>query len=232
MLLIAIGVVIAISLLVLGGAVGRGRHVDIASVPVERGGNGLRWIWIGVGVSSIPLVVALVWTVSVLAAVSAPTGKPAVVIEVTGAQWWWKARYMDRDPARIFTTANEIHIPTGEPVQIRLTSADVIHSFWVPALGGKTDTIPGQTNVTWLQADMAGTYRGQCTEFCGWQHAHMGFLVLAQPTGTIPTLGGRPNQAGAAPDLSPGSSREGRVRVPLWRMSHGPRQQGRGKRGA
>lgn len=181
MLLIAIGVVIAISLLVLGGAVGRGRHVDIASVPVERGGNGLRWIWIGVGVSSIPLVVALVWTVSVLAAVSAPTGKPAVVIEVTGAQWWWKARYMDRDPARIFTTANEIHIPTGEPVQIRLASADVIHSFWVPALGGKTDTIPGQTNVTWLQADMAGTYRGQCTEFCGWQHAHMGFLVLAQP---------------------------------------------------
>ena len=180
LLLISIVVVIIISLLVLGGVVIRGRHVAIATVPVERGGNGLRWLWIGVGVSSVPLVVALVWTVSVLAAVSGPTGKPAVVIEVTGAQWWWKARYLDPDPSRVFTTANEIHIPTGQPVQIRLASADVIHSFWVPALSGKTDTIPGQTNVTWLQADTPGTYRGQCTEFCGWQHAHMGFLLVAQ----------------------------------------------------
>jgi cytochrome c oxidase subunit 2 len=125
-------------------------------------------------------VVALVWTVSVLAAVSSPAGKPTVVIEITAAQWWWKARYLDPAPSRSFTTANEIHIPVGQPVRIRLRSADVIHSFWVPALGGKTDTIPGQTNLTWLQANAPGTYRGQCTEFCGWQHAHMGLLVVAE----------------------------------------------------
>ena len=109
--------------------------------------------------------------------------KPALTIEVTGQQWWWKVRYLSDDPSRIFTTANEIHIPTGEPVRIELIGADVIHSFWVPPLSGKTDAIPGQTNVTWLEADRPGRYRGQCTEYCGVQHAHMGFEVVAQSPG-------------------------------------------------
>ena len=86
-------------------------------------------------------------------------------------------------------------------MRFQLTSADVIHSFWVPALSGKTDTIPGQTNVTWLQADTPGTYRGQCTEFCGWQHAHMGFLVVAQRPPSS-GLGGSADQAGASPPSS------------------------------
>jgi cytochrome c oxidase subunit 2 len=116
-----------------------------------------------------------------LAAVSQPPAKPAFTIEVTGHQWWWQVRYLSDEPARIFTTANEIHVPVGKPVAVKLASSDVIHSFWVPALTGKTDLIPGQTNVTWIEAKEPGVYRGQCTEYCGVQHAHMGLLVVASP---------------------------------------------------
>ncbi len=97
-------------------------------------------------------------------------------IEVIGHQWWWEVHYTNQN----FSTANEIHIPVGQPVTIHVTSADVIHSFWVPQLHGKIDLIPGQTNTITLEADQAGTYRGQCAEFCGEQHAHMAFLVIAQ----------------------------------------------------
>ena len=79
-----------------------------------------------------------------------------------------------------FVTANEIHIPAGEPVRIKLKSADVIHTFWVPRLAGKTQAIPGQTNEQWIQADAPGVYRGQCSQFCGAQHAHMAFEVIAE----------------------------------------------------
>ncbi len=99
-----------------------------------------------------------------------------VDIEVIGHQWWWEVRYSNQN----FATANEIHIPVGQPVTLHVTTADVIHSFWVPQLHGKIDMIPGQTNTITLQADQAGTYRGQCAEFCGEQHAHMAFLVIAQ----------------------------------------------------
>src|SRR5439155_27280003 len=86
----------------------------------------------------------------------------------------------DARPERSFATANEIHIPVGQPVQVELESEDVIHSFWIPQLAGKIDMIPGQTNRLWLQADHAGLYRGQCGEFCGAQHAHMAMLVIAE----------------------------------------------------
>lgn len=88
-------------------------------------------------------------------------------------------RYLDADGRVLLTTANEIHIPSGEPVRFQLSSGDVIHSFWVPSLGGKMDAIPGQTNVTWLQADHPGRFRGQCGEYCGAQHAHMALFVDA-----------------------------------------------------
>ena len=104
----------------------------------------------------------------------------AVTIRITGNQWWWDARYEDADASRSFTTANELHIPTGRPVKVKLVSADVIHSFWVPSLMGKQDLIPGQENDIRLVADRPGTYRGQCAEFCGLQHAHMGILVVAE----------------------------------------------------
>jgi cytochrome c oxidase subunit II len=103
-----------------------------------------------------------------------PAGE--VVIEVIGHQWWWEVRY----PHEGIVTANEIHIPAGQPVTLRLTSDDVIHSFWVPELHGKLDLNPQQTNTLILQADQPGAYRGQCAEFCGIQHAKMALLVVAQ----------------------------------------------------
>ena len=105
----------------------------------------------------------------------------AVTITVTGHQWWWEARYDDQVPSNIFTTANEIHIPVGVPVVLTLKSTDVIHSFWVPNLAGKRDLIPGKSSTLWLRADRAGTFRGQCAEYCGMQHAHMAFNVVAEP---------------------------------------------------
>jgi cytochrome c oxidase subunit 2 len=105
----------------------------------------------------------------------------AVTIRVTGQQWWWQLTYEDPDASRTFTTANEIHVPVGKPVKVKLNAADVIHSFWVPSLMGKQDLIPGRENDIRFVAERPGVYRGQCAEFCGLQHAHMGFLVVAEP---------------------------------------------------
>ena len=107
--------------------------------------------------------------------------KKGLTIELTGHQWWWEVRYDDVDPSNIFTTANEIHIPVGVPVLFNLKAADVIHSFWVPNLGGKKDLIPGKNNFMWYQADKPGVYRGQCAEYCGLQHAKMALWVVAEP---------------------------------------------------
>jgi cytochrome c oxidase subunit 2 len=104
-----------------------------------------------------------------------------LTVEITGHQWWWEIRYDDPTPSRMLTTANEIHIPVGRPVLFKLTSTDVIHSFWVPNLHGKTDLIPGHITTTLIRADRAGTYRGQCAEYCGHQHAHMAFTVVVEP---------------------------------------------------
>ena len=97
----------------------------------------------------------------------------AVTIHVTGHQWWWEVRYEDARADRILTSANEIHVPAGEPMRLVLSSTDVIHSFWVPNLAGKLDLIPGHENVLSFAAAEPGIYRGQCAEFCGAQHAHM-----------------------------------------------------------
>jgi cytochrome c oxidase subunit II len=104
----------------------------------------------------------------------------ALTLLITGHQWWWQITYEDSQPNRVFTTANEIHIPVGEPVLIKLESSDVIHSFWVPSLTGKIDAITGRQNQLQIQADSPGIYRGQCAEFCGLQHAHMGLLFIAE----------------------------------------------------
>lgn len=104
-----------------------------------------------------------------------------LTIEVTGNQWWWQFRYLNDDPSRTLTTANEIHIPVGRTVLIQGKSNDVIHSFWVPNLHGKRDLIPSRVTTEYIQADKPGIYRGQCAEFCGLQHAHMSFWVIAEP---------------------------------------------------
>jgi cytochrome c oxidase subunit 2 len=138
---------------------------------------GLTWIVVGTGISVVVLFACAVWTLFTLSAVAAPGAKPRLVVEVRAFQFWWRVRYLDEHGDVLLTTANEIHVPAGEPVRFLLSSGDVIHSFWVPALGGKMDVVPGQTNVTWLQGSQVGRYRGQCSEYCGAQHAHMALFV-------------------------------------------------------
>jgi cytochrome c oxidase subunit 2 len=134
----------------------------------------------GAVLPALILVPLLFWTYGTLAAID-PRARPAdLVVDVVGKQWWWEIRYRDTVPGRTFTTANELHLPVGKRVELRLTSTDVIHSFWVPDLQGKTDLIPGRENVAWIEASRAGEYGGQCAEYCGVQHATMGLLVVAQ----------------------------------------------------
>jgi cytochrome c oxidase subunit 2 len=109
------------------------------------------------------------------------TTPSAVTVLVTGHQWWWQVEYEDESPHRTFTTANEIRVPVGEPVTVKLETRDDIHSFWVPSLTGKMDLIAGQQNQIQFTALKPGVYRGQCAEFCGLQHAHMAFQVIALP---------------------------------------------------
>jgi cytochrome c oxidase subunit 2 len=105
----------------------------------------------------------------------------AATIQVTGEQWWWRVRYTT-GAGTTFESANEIRIPVGQAVVFELNSADVIHSFWIPALGGKIDMIPGRTNRLRLTAERTGIYRGQCAEYCGGPHALMAFkVIVAEP---------------------------------------------------
>jgi cytochrome c oxidase subunit II len=102
---------------------------------------------------------------------------PPLRIDATGQQWWWALHY----PASGVRLRNEMRVPVGRPVLVHVGSLDVIHSFWVPRLGGKLDAIPGRTGIVRLQADQAGIFRGQCAEFCGLGHAHMVMTVIAMP---------------------------------------------------
>jgi cytochrome c oxidase subunit 2 len=141
-----------------------------------RGGSRLIVVG-GVAVPLAILVALFVLTLSTLPSVSAPQeGDGDLVVEVVGRQYWWEVRYPDHG----LITANEIHIPTGTAVELRVRTADVIHSFWVPRLNRKIDMIPGQTNRILLRAEEPGEYRGQCAEFCGLAHAQMAFLVVAE----------------------------------------------------
>lgn len=109
-----------------------------------------------------------------------PDAPNAITIKLTGRQWWWLAEYQDPVASNVIQVANELHLPTGTPILFQLQSPDVIHSFWVPGLQGKKDLIPGRPTSLWLQADRPGTYEGQCAEFCGYQHAHMGLTIVAE----------------------------------------------------
>jgi cytochrome c oxidase subunit 2 len=132
-------------------------------------------------VTTIILFVFLILDLSVGRAITTNPGPQALQVRVTGHQWWWEIQYRDSLPQNWANAANEIHVPVGRPVVFELRSTDVIHSFWPPSLTGKRDLIPGNENSIWFQADSAGVYRGQCAEFCGHQHAKMGFLVIAEP---------------------------------------------------
>jgi cytochrome c oxidase subunit II len=129
----------------------------------------------GVGISWVILAIAFVVSLFAMRQLTAEARGPAFELEVIGHMWWWEVRYPNGA-----VTANEIHIPSGERVRLKLTSADVIHSFWVPQLQVKVDQVPGRENELWLDAE-PGRYRGQCAEFCGLQHANMIVEVVAEP---------------------------------------------------
>jgi len=152
-----------------------------AETRLVRSGGGIRWIVVGgIVVPAVILLGVLVYATTTYAEVVQPALKPAVTVQVVGHRWWWEVRYAGATPSQTFVTANELHIPVGQPVRLELATADVIHSFWIPQLAGKTDLIPGQRNVAWIEADRPGRYWGHCGEYCGLQHANMMMAVVAE----------------------------------------------------
>lgn len=135
----------------------------------------------GVVFPAVVLSALLVYGVALTGSLRASEEADAVHIEVTGHQFWWEVLYPGATAAERVVTANEIRIPVGRPIVLSLTSADVIHSFWVPSLAGKIDLIPGRVTHLTLRADAASTFRGQCAEFCGADHARMSLHVIALP---------------------------------------------------
>ena len=167
-----------------------------------------RVVQVGLTVAAALLVVLLgasVYTSRALARL--PLGD-ALHIDLTAHQFWWEARYDDAQPARMFVTANELHVPVGRPVLLTLRASDVIHSFWVPSLVGKKDLIPGREATVAFRADRAGVYRGPCAEFCGYQHAKMALFVIADE----PAAWQRWAEGQRAPAAAPRTAEEARGR--------------------
>jgi cytochrome c oxidase subunit II len=157
------------------------RGIGRDTAGLEPGERASTVVVLALGVAMPLALIAALFVVSdifVIRTTQAPAaGRTRMTVHVIGRQWYWEVRY----PGTAAVTANEIHIPVRTPVLLEATTADVVHSFWVPRLNRKIDTIPGQTNRILLEADAPGNYRGQCAEFCGLQHAHMAMIVVAQP---------------------------------------------------
>ena len=173
-------------------------QVDPPTLEADRRSTRMILLYGGL-IPALILVPLFIWTVSTLDAIDPRSRRPDLVVDLVGKQWWWEVRYRDSVPGRVFTTANELHVPVGKRVELRLTATDVIHSFWVPELHGKTDLIPGRENVTWIQADRPGVYSGRCAEYCGIQHATMGLLVVAQPEEEFETWAAGQRRSAAEP---------------------------------
>ena len=176
--IVVAGVCIAIA-----AGIVRHRSRDQTDVGIERQriASGLNWIYIGTGSTFVVLCAVFVGTMVTLTAATHPSPTPSLTLDVTGHQWWWEVTYSDPSNASLgFTTANEIHLPIGMPVRVKLHSADVIHSFWLPQIAGKMDAIPGQVNETWVEAERQGVTRGMCAEYCGLEHAEMALTVTAE----------------------------------------------------
>lgn len=153
---------------------------------------------------AIVLILIAIPTIRTIWDVDGPPPSDSMVVEVVGHQWWWEFRY----PEQGFTTANELHVPEGRAIDLRMTSADVIHSFWVPRIGGKRDVIPGRETRIWFTADSSGTYLGQCAEFCGIAHALMKMRLVVEPEAAFDDWVERNRSdavvAGASPEIGGG----------------------------
>ena len=163
--------------LVVGGALAwvlvRFRDRPGAPLPAQTRGHTLLEIAWTIAPALVLLVIAIP-TIHVIFRTQGAVARDALQIRVLGRQWWWEFRY----PTLEVVTANELHVPAGRPVALTLDGPDVIHSFWVPQLGGKRDVVPGRLNRLAFTAESPGEYRGQCAEFCGTSHANMGLRVI------------------------------------------------------
>ncbi len=181
-MVIASGVIFVVVVAIVLVAIIRHRRIDPREVSLDERGNG----WILWGGTIMPIAVLGTLSVIAIRAMRAENRRaPVATIHVTGHQWWWQLDY-EIGGAR-FRGANELHVPVGRPVRLLLTSADVIHSFWVPRLDGKMDLVPGDTNDLRLDVRRAGSYGGACAEFCGMQHAHMAITVVAEDSAAFAT---------------------------------------------
>lgn len=135
----------------------------------------------GVVFPAVVLSALLAWSIALGARLAEPVPPGAMVVSVTGHMWWWEVRYRDPAGGADVVLANELRLPVGRTTVVGLNSADVIHSFWVPALAGKVDAVPGRVNQIVLSATESGVFRGPCAEYCGQQHARMALHVVAQP---------------------------------------------------
>ena len=140
-----------------------------------------RIVGAAVAITVLLLFVMLIGSFETSRAMGGMNQEAAFPIEVYGHQWWWEVRYPNSEAYKIVEAANEIHVPVGVPIRFRGTSTDVIHSFWAPNVNGKRDLMPGYTAEFVWQVDKPGRWRGQCAEFCGEQHAHMSFEMVAEP---------------------------------------------------
>jgi cytochrome c oxidase subunit 2 len=193
-------IILGMIVIVIWGAMRRRGRFD-EHMPVDIDG-GKAWILIG-GVAVPSAVLTALFFLTLVEFNARPSGYPAadIKIHVTAHDWWWQFTYggPEGDPSQAFQTANEIHVPVGQKIGVEVSSTDVIHSFWVPRLFGKLDAIPGHTNYMVFIADKPGTYFGECAEFCGLQHAHMQFTVVAESADKYAAWAARQRRPSAAP---------------------------------
>ena len=180
--LITFSVVSVVMWVLIGWLAFRRRGTLAEHAPWDASG-GMRWVTVG-GITIPVIVLAVMFVVGLQTMSAFPMGDnemhaPPPMLRVIGHQWWWELQYVVGGETERLVTANEIHIPAGQPVDIELESVDVIHSFWVPELHGKVDLVPGKVNRIRVQADRPQTFRGECAEYCGPQHANMILLVQA-----------------------------------------------------
>lgn len=203
------GVLTAVFVLMIAGFTWAGAKTGVAAshpLPImedKEGDHRARWVvGLAMGVTVVTLFVILVISVVTGKRIHGPTSKNPVTIQVTARQWWWEITYPNPQADQTITTANEIHVPVGAPIVVLTNSKDVIHSFWAPSITGKRDLIPGYSSAFWFQVDQPGTYHGQCAEFCGLQHAHMGFSVVAEPVDQFQAWQQQQLKAAAEPSTS------------------------------
>lgn len=172
-------------LLVLVIAVARRRHsLDVMPEPMQTDEaserRARRVVGAAMGVTVLLLFVMLIGSFETSRALGSMNDENALTIDVYGHQWWWEIQYPNHEAYKVVETANEIHLPVGVPIRFHGTSRDVIHSFWAPNVHGKRDLMPGYETEIVMQIDQPGSWRGQCAEYCGEQHAHMAFFMVAQ----------------------------------------------------